>query len=419
MRVETAKGAGEGSRSDSAILEASAHRRGKPPACLGDSLLPGGETEFDPGGHPLGARRLEPTEEGGQGGGPTAGELAPEGEDESGSFETAADGGGELPLALVETEEPLIEPATRVVGEKTLAQPLDPRGQFAPVRDGTLGGSAGRGPVEVRGKIREGAVGLVPETGDHGHRTAANGAHDLTGIEGGEVFARAASADEEDEIGVAPLGETGERLGNFERGVHPLDRGGVESDRDERKPPAEHPEHVAHGGPAGRGHDCNAAGKSGERAPLLEIAKESFGGQGAAQFLELPPPRAFAAFLDVIDDELKRPARLIDGRPAVDEDRSPGGEECRGRCAQAPREEDAADHRPFVAEREVTVSRGGCAQIEDLALHPEGGAGRARKPVEDGDEPTHAPRSRAAGEDGPLGDRGLGGRGTEIHACPS
>ncbi len=419
MRVETAKGAGEGARSDSAILETSAHRRGKPPACLGDSLLPAGETEFDPGSHPLGTRRLEPTEEGGQGGGPTAGELAPAGKDESGSFETAADGGGELPLALVESEEPLIEPTTRVVSEKTLAQSPDPRGQFAPVRDGTLGGSAGRGPVEVRGEIGEGAVDLVPEAGDHGHRTAANGGHDLTGIEGGEVFARAAAADEEDEIGVAPLGEAGERLRNFERGVNPLNGSGVESDRDERKPPAEHPEHVAHGGPAGRGHDRNAAGKTGERAPLLETAKEPFGGQGAAQFLELSPPRAFPAFLDVINDELKRSACLIDGRPAVDEDRSPGGEECRGRRAKAPREKDTVDHRPFVAKREVTVPRGGGAQIEDLALDPEGGTGRAREPVEDGDEPAHAPRRRAAGEDGPLGDRGLGGRGTEIHACPS
>ncbi len=419
MGVEAAKGAGEGPRSERAVLETCAHRRGKPPACLGDSLLPGGETEFDPGGRPLGTRRLEPTEEGCQGGGPTPGELAPAGEDESGSFETAADGGGELTLAFVETEEPLIEPAARVVGEKTLAQPLDPRGQFVPVRDGTLGGSAGRGPIEVRGEIGEGAVGLVPEAGDHGHRTAANGTHDLTGIEGGEVFARAAAADEEHEIGVAPLGEAGERLRNVERGMNPLDRGGVETDRDERKSPVEHPEHVAHGGPAGRGHDRNAAGKTGERAPLLETAKEPFGGKGAAQLLELPLPCAFAAFLDVINDELKRPARLIDGRPAVDEDRSPGDEERRGRRPQAPREEDTADHRPFVAEREVTVPRGGCAQIEHLALDPEGGAGRAREPVEDGDEPTHAPRRRAAGEDGPLGDRGLGGRGREIHACPS
>jgi hypothetical protein len=63
-----------------------------------------------------------------------------------------------------------------------------------------FGRGSGRGRPQVGHKVRNGEVGLVAHTADHGHRALNERARELLVVEGPQVFDRAAAAHQQDHI---------------------------------------------------------------------------------------------------------------------------------------------------------------------------------------------------------------------------
>ncbi len=63
-----------------------------------------------------------------------------------------------------------------------------------------LGGGGRSGGAEVGGEVGDGEVGFVADGGDDGETGGDDGAGDALGVEGGEVFKRAAAAGQDDEV---------------------------------------------------------------------------------------------------------------------------------------------------------------------------------------------------------------------------
>ena len=89
-------------------------------------------------------------------------------------------------------------------------------------------------------------------------------------------------------------------------------------DLHQRKAPREHAQHVAHRGARGRGQHREAAHEGGQGALALGL-EQAFGGQLLFQFFERAAQRAFAGFLQRIQDQLVVAARLVQREAAARE----------------------------------------------------------------------------------------------------
>ena len=90
-----------------------------------------------------------------------------------------------------------------------------------------------------------------------------------------------------------------------------LHGGGVEQHARRGKPRAQHAQDVVDGGAGGRGDHADAARHRRQR-PLALGGKQSFGGEPGLELLELALERAFAGFLEVLDEQLVFAARLVE-----------------------------------------------------------------------------------------------------------
>jgi hypothetical protein len=141
----------------------------------------------------------------------------------------------------------------------------------------------------------------------------------------------------------------------------------------------------------------------------LRAASNRPSASSRAQLLEGELERALPARLELADPELEVAARAVHRRLAEGQHLEPvGGIE--GEAPGVAAEEDGAQLRLVVLEREVQVAGGGAAEVRDLAHHP----GRARR------RPRAAPAARrpapppAGGGAAPVIGRRAAGRGARL-----
>ena len=232
-----------------------------------------------------------------------------------------------------------------------------------------FGGGGGRGCAEVGGEVGDGEVGFVADGGDDGELAGDDGAGDALGVEGGEVFKRAAAAGEDDEVDEARGVEFGNGGFDFGGGGIALDGDGVEEDVEAGVAAGDDGEEVADDGAGGRGDDADGV-REGGQGPLASGVEEAFGFEALLELLEGELEGASADGLHGFGDELHLAALLVDADAAADEDveavfRAEAEEH--GLAA----EEDDGELGVGVLEGEVDVAGGGGAVVGDFAFDPD------------------------------------------------
>ena len=98
---------------------------------------------------------------------------------------------------------------------ETLVEGLDAIGDVVQRGGDQLGGGGGRGGAQVGDEVGDGEVGLVADGGDDGKLGGGDGFGEEFGVEGRQVFERAAAAGDDDEVGVAGAIEICDAGGDF------------------------------------------------------------------------------------------------------------------------------------------------------------------------------------------------------------
>src|SRR5690606_24238797 len=180
---------------------------------------------------------------------------------------------------------------------------------------------------------------------------------------------RAAAARQDQHIAFGPGAGQAQRRGDLRRRGGALDGDGIDQHRDAAEAPLQNVQDVAHRRARGGGDDADALRHAWQRALALG-GEQALGGEPGLELLEPASQRAFAGFLEMIDDELVFTARLIEAdAPARLHVHAVLGRESDE--AVALTEHGAAHLRGLVLEGEVPVPRGGAREIGELALHPE------------------------------------------------
>ena len=264
-----------------------------------------------------------------------------------------------------------------------------------------LGGGGGRGGAQVGDEVGDGEVGLMADGGDDGDLRGDDGAGDAFGVEGGEVFERAAAAGDDDDVDegltVRAGGvEAGEGGFDFGGGGLALDAGGAKEDIEAGVAAADDVEEVADDGAGGRGDDADGAREGGQGA-LAGGVEEAFGFEALFELLEGELEGAGADGLQGFGDKLHLAALIVDADAAAHEDvLAVFKAEAQQHGLAA--EEDDGKLGVGVLEREVNVAGGRGAQVGDFAFDPDVGPLCFHELADVGDE--EADRPDAAGGDG-------------------
>ena len=237
-----------------------------------------------------------------------------------------------------------------------------------------LGGGGWGGGAEVGGEVGDGEVGFMADGGDDGKARGGDGAGDALGVEGGQVFKRAAAAGEDDDVdegwGVGAGGvEAGEGGFDFGGGLVALDGDGDDEDAEAGVAAGDDGEEVADDSAGGRGDDADGAGK-GRQGTLAGGVEEAFGFETLLELLEGELERAGADGLHGFGHKLHLAALLVDAYAAANQDVDAvlGSEaEEHGLAAK----EDDGELGVSVLEGEVDVAGGGGTVVGDFAFDPD------------------------------------------------
>ena len=189
------------------------------------------------------------------------------------------------------------------------------------------------------------------------------------GIEGGEIFERAAAARDDDDIHGAGAIEIRDAGGDFSSGGFALHQRRVEQDVQAGVAAADDVDEVANDGAGGRGDDADAVRECGERLFAGGI-EEAARFKALPELLEGDLQRAGADGFEEFRNELHLSALLVDGDFAAEQHMQAVGwfeAEQRGLLA----EQDRRQLRLAIFEREVDVAGGRGAQVGDFAFDPE------------------------------------------------
>jgi len=232
-----------------------------------------------------------------------------------------------------------------------------------------LGGGRGGGGAKVGDVVCDGVVDLVADGGDDGELRGDDGAGEELVVEAGEVFERASSAGDEDEVDLIGMAiEVADAGGDAGRALFALHDGGVDEEVEAGVAAADDVDDVADGGAVGRGDDADALREGGQRG--ARAVEEAFGAETVAELLEGELEGAGAARTHGLGDELELAAGFVYGDAAADFYREAvlGFEPQQLRLGA---EEHDGKLRVAVLEGEVDVAGGGGAAVGDLALDVE------------------------------------------------
>ena len=273
-------------------------------------------------------------------------------------------------LELCEGLSGLAQPASAQLGQ-TLRLVLALPGEGGAVGAHQFGGGRGGGGAAVGNEVGDGEVGLVAHRGHHRQGGGGDVARQSLVVEGGQILLGAAAARQDEHVHLLARQGRGQGLAELGHRVLALHRAGVEDHLRHRVASSQDVQDVAQGGTRGRGDDPDAAGKGGQGA-LARAVEQALGLQQRLQAFEGSALRAGTRRFHVFDDELAVPARLVEG-DAYPRQHLLAVARLEAQQVAAVAEQGAAHLGVAVLEAEVHVPRAGCAQVGDLALHPEQG----------------------------------------------
>ena len=195
---------------------------------------------------------------------------------------------------------------------------LEQRQRFEPaplVRHGRQRGGRRRGRAHVGDEVGDGDVDFVADAGHRRNAAGGDRARHAFVVEAPEVFERAAAARDDQHVAFVAPRRGLDRAHDFRHRGRALHGGGIEQHGRRRKARAQHSQYVVNGRAGGRGDHADAARHRGQR-PLALGGEQSFGGELGLELLELALERAFAGFLEVLDQQLVFAARLVQTRRA-------------------------------------------------------------------------------------------------------
>src|SRR6202163_550722 len=255
---------------------------------------------------------------------------------------------------------------TRAQAQRGARQDLETR---AAIRHHQLRGPRGGGGARIGREVRDGEVDLVPDPRDHGQAARAYGARDPVVVERPQILERAAAAGEDQHLALGARRGGLQRRDQRRHGGRPLHRRRIDEHRRRRITPREDMQNVAQCGPGWRGDHADTLWKPRQTSFALD-RKQTFRCQLRFQALELAPQRADTRLLQVLDDELVLPARLVHADAAADQHlRAGAGREADERVLHP--EHGAAQLRVPVLEGEVPVAGRWLREVRQLPLHPQ------------------------------------------------
>ena len=199
-------------------------------------------------------------------------------------------------------------------------------------------------------------------------RNGASGdrAHDVFLVEGPEVFERAATARQDQDIDELLAVEILDRRFDFAGRAFALHADGIDDEMEIGEAAAQDAHNVAHGRAARRGDQADALGQHGKGLLALD-AEQAFGVQALFQLLEGELERAETDRLDVLDVDLILAALLVDADGAAYGDVQ-AVFRAEFEAHQLGAKADAADLRAGVLEREVEMAGLGRVGVGNFAL---------------------------------------------------
>ncbi len=231
-----------------------------------------------------------------------------------------------------------------------------------------FGSSGRRGRTKVGDEVGNGEVGLVAHCRNHGKPARRNRARDLLAVEGGEVFKRAATArdnNEIDEIRGIQLGQGGFNLSWC---IFALDGDRREQDIEAGVAAIDDVQKVADHRARGRSDNAHRSREHGQRLFALGV-EEAFNLEPLLQLLKCQLERAGANRFHGFGDELHLAALLVDAHAAAHQHVQtilrPKTEQHR-----LAAEENDGQLRFGVLQGEVNVAGRSGTIIRDLALNP-------------------------------------------------
>ena len=223
--------------------------------------------------------------------------------------------------------------------------------------------------AQIRDEIGDREVDLMADRRDDRDRARMDRARHRLVVERPEVLERAAAARQQQHVVARGARCFGDDTRDDRWRLAALHRDREQFDVRERKTPRDHAEHVADRGATGRSHDANTAREARQRS-LARRIEQAFRREPRLQKLELAPERAFAGFLEMLDDELKLAARFIQrDAPACDDVHAVGRLEAQPRAARL--EHRAADECGRVLQRKVEMAGARAREVRDFAFEPD------------------------------------------------
>ncbi len=192
--------------------------------------------------------------------------------------------------------------------------------------------------------------------------------HDLF-VERPQILDRSAAAPDDDDVHPRHAPDLAQRARDFRRGVLALHAGRADDEVRVRIAPPEHLDDVADRGAVERRDNADLARQRRQR-PLARRIEQPFVLQALLQLIEGQLPRAQPVRLQVLADELILAFGLVDRHPPARDDAQAVGR-LELEVAQCGSENDRANLRGAVLEREIQVSRVPHAAVRQLALDPD------------------------------------------------
>ncbi|MCW0466403.1 hypothetical protein NB705_003476 [Xanthomonas sacchari] len=242
------------------------------------------------------------------------------------------------------------------------------RAEIALIGHQQFGGDRRGGRAQVGGEIGQGHVGLVADGRHHRGDCRGDGACQVFVVERPQVLERTAAAGQQDRVVAAAGVCLAQQRGDLRRGAVALDQARQDVHLQQRHAPAEHAQHVAHRGAAGRGDDRQAPHEAGQGALAL-AGEQAFGGEPGLELLERPAQRAFAGFLQMIQHQLVVAARFVQGQ-------APARQHPQAFARHEPQplalglEHRAAHLRARILQGEIEVAGRGAGDVAQFAFHP-------------------------------------------------
>jgi hypothetical protein len=144
---------------------------------------------------------------------------------------------------------------------KSVAQVGDVLIEFAARLHNQFGGGRRGGGADIGDKIGDGEIGFVAYAGNYGNFGGGDGADNFFFIENPEIFERAATARDYQDVYDFSTIEELNSADNFRGGAIALDAHGVQSQMHVAEAAAQDANDIANGGAARRGDEADAAGE--------------------------------------------------------------------------------------------------------------------------------------------------------------